>query len=430
MQLWLRHLANTTNLLPNASVQLIDNSYDVTISSALVNTLALLDMRVIGLIGAGSSAATKQTSILSNSRFVPQCDGASSSPDLSVKDDYPRFFRTLPNDNLQALAIYDFVVSMGWRRLAIISDSEPYGAGLLRAFEDIAYRSSDVQVVLLQSFASETIGNSSGWIPMFQKIRDVNAFIILIFAVQERVPTLLETAKKEGMLDGDKYAWIGSDAMLRPQSLVAPGLITVFPTNGTGYASAVYQSIWKERSGDINTTSKALSLYAPYFAGCLELFVRGFDRYLATTPNTNMADLAAGKYNERFPSPAVMFNFPEVYAPMGRISLDPETGDPSSSYDIFNVQTVGGTAKFVRVGTWLAMARSILIDSPIYYGSEASTTKPADDINLADYTTIIPMNSALGQTAIILNLLAMVLIAFAIAFFVAKGDETLLRKSA
>ncbi|KAI8926006.1 hypothetical protein BC831DRAFT_249598 [Entophlyctis helioformis] len=61
MQLWLSYLANTTDLLPGAEVQVLDNPYDFVVAGALVKTFELISAGSIALIGSTYSGATKLT---------------------------------------------------------------------------------------------------------------------------------------------------------------------------------------------------------------------------------------------------------------------------------------------------------------------------------------------------------------------------------
>ncbi|KAI8929663.1 periplasmic binding protein-like I [Entophlyctis helioformis] len=430
LQLWLSHLANTTDLLPGATVQLIDNSYDISVADALVKTLELLNKGIIAMIGSASSAVTKSTVILTESRHVPQCDGASGAPELSDKIAYPRFFRTKPSDNLQAAAIFDFVNAMGWRRVAIISETAAYGAGLTRTFQDLSANST-VKIVSLQAVVSlqtsivDPSNSTTRWDNFLKNIRDANAFVILVFSPIDNVPGLAQAARLQGMMSS-KYAWIGSDGvrMADPSSL--RGFINTVPSDGDGPAYTVFKDLWDANAGSIDTIDKSRPFFGSSITSCLDLMLRGFDRYLRTTPGANLTRLAAGLENERFPSPAVMFNFPIVYTPLGKIALDPLTGDPKTPYDLLNVQ--GDPAHYVKVGSWDAITRNLTIDRTIYYGWDASTVKPSDDINLADFTVTISANGVIGTVAIAFNVLAMLLILAAAVFFIVKRDDPTLRK--
>ncbi|KAI8926005.1 7 transmembrane sweet-taste receptor of 3 GCPR-domain-containing protein [Entophlyctis helioformis] len=317
-------------------------------------------------------------------------------------------------------------MSMGWRRVAIISETDAYGTGLTKAFRDQA-QGTQLTIVLQQTFLLDALYNENSWDTILENIRSANVFVVIIFSESAHVVGLMPAIRAKGMMSS-KYAWIGSDGMIGAIRQ-APGLTVTFPSEGNGPAFAKFNELWDQHKMDINTTDKQNSLYSTKFVSCLELFLRGFDRYLRVTPGATLQRLAAGEYNPNFTSPATMFNFPEQYLPVGKILLDPTTGDPKSTYDIFNSQVVNGVATAVRVGSWDGISRNLTMDSPVTFGLEGSTIKPADDITLADYTSIVPSKSAMGALAIFFNMLAVGLI-IAVGFvFHASRARPILRKS-
>ncbi|KAI8921465.1 periplasmic binding protein-like I [Entophlyctis helioformis] len=433
MNLWLDYLSSLRNpeLLPGASVQLVLQPHSSTIASGIVTSLDLLNSGVVGLIGSSYSGITKSTTILADSRNVPQCDGSASSPDLSNKAAYPRFFRTMPNDNIQAMAIFDFIHSMGWRRVAIISETEAYGAGLTEIFKRLI-NGKPISVVSQYMMEIGSRSNTTAWETCFQGIRDANAFVVVVFAVNDNIPGLIEAAMTAGMMS-KKYVWIGSDGMMQNKVLAATGFLTAFPSDGDGPAFDKYNELWAANANAIATVDKSLPLYGTNFASCADLLVRGFDRYMVAAAQVNasvsMVDLAAGRFNTNFSKPALMFNFPDTYIPSGKIALDPNTADPCSSYDIFNVQGQGAAASFVRVGAWDGATRTFTWTSAIKYGVEASTDKPADNILVSDFTSLVSPSSGMGATAIACNIVAILMIIGTALFFVVKRHDPIVRKS-
>ncbi|KAI8921464.1 7 transmembrane sweet-taste receptor of 3 GCPR-domain-containing protein [Entophlyctis helioformis] len=344
----------------------------------------------------------------------------------------------MPNDNIQAMAIFDLIYSMGWRRVAIISETEAYGAGLVKAFQDVAKTfqvansGSTVRIVSQQTVPLDGKYNASSWGTYLQNIRDANAFVVIVFAVNENILGLIEAAMTAGMMS-KKYVWIGGDAMMQNKVLAATGFLTAFPSDGDGPAFDKYNELWAANANAIATVDKSLPLYGTNFASCADLLVRGFDRYMVAAAQVNasvsMVDLAAGRFNTNFSKPALMFNFPDTYIPSGKIALDPNTADPCSSYDIFNVQGQGAAASFVRVGAWDGATRTFTWTSAIKYGVEASTDKPADNILVSDFTSLVSPSSGMGATAIACNIVAILMIIGTALFFVVKRHDPIVRKS-
>ncbi|KAI8924826.1 periplasmic binding protein-like I [Entophlyctis helioformis] len=372
-----------------------------------------------------------QTTLLTEAKRVPQCDGASTNPDLSDNTTYPFFFRTAPSDNFQTAAIRDFVLSMGWRRVAIIGQTDAYGTGILKAFQD-AVAGSPLKIISVQNAVSQQgiipdgSYNASSWEAYLDNIRDSNVFVVLVLAIAQQVEGLFEAAAKRGMMSS-KYVWIGSDGMQSvPFSSRVPGFMITLPVEGNGPAYDFVNSLASKRLREIDATEEMPAFHTRH-AACMELLLRGFDRFLKTTPGTSITDLAAGRLNRLLPNPAILFNFPDVFTPTGKVNLDPFTGDPTSSYNIFSIQ--GDQRRFVPVAQWDAQTRQVTITRRILYGTDESTVTPADDIVVADYTAIVRLRDGHGASAIALNLIAMLLITATAAFFALHRHNPIIRKS-
>lgn len=58
---------------------------------------------------------------------MPQVSYAATASSLSIKSDYPNFFRTCYSDAKQAHAIAEFIKKVGWNQIAILNTLDSYG---------------------------------------------------------------------------------------------------------------------------------------------------------------------------------------------------------------------------------------------------------------------------------------------------------------
>lgn len=65
---------------------------------------------------------------------IPQVSFFSTSPELSNKQRFEYFTRTIPSDHYQVKAMVDIVRRMGWSYISIIYEESNYG---LKAFEEL-----------------------------------------------------------------------------------------------------------------------------------------------------------------------------------------------------------------------------------------------------------------------------------------------------
>lgn len=208
------YLANTTTLLPGAAVQIISSPNDDTAASGITSAINLItNEKVDGLVGSTYSVITTASSILSAAGKIPQCDGSSTSPDLSNKALYPYFFRTVPSDHLQGQAIFQYIYLKGWRRVSLMYETGAYGNGLYTVFTNNAALKSDFTIVsTYQLQVNPTSLTIRSWDSQLADMKKNYVFVIAIFGASSTVRYLPSAATAAGMKNSN-YAWIGADAM-------------------------------------------------------------------------------------------------------------------------------------------------------------------------------------------------------------------------
>ncbi|KAJ3225189.1 Gamma-aminobutyric acid type B receptor subunit 2 [Clydaea vesicula] len=177
---------------------------------------------IIGVVGGFYSSHSKALSFATQSlyyillslllfndfRNLLQCSGSSTSPELKDKGTYSNFFRTVPNDNFQSVAMANYVYNNNWRRVAIIN---------AQVFQATA---SELGItVVTQYIYSQAKPN---YAEMAKAIKFSGARIIMMFAYEDLILYFRE-ARKLGLLGPDygkntKYkliitilVYIGSD---------------------------------------------------------------------------------------------------------------------------------------------------------------------------------------------------------------------------
>ncbi|KAI8924829.1 periplasmic binding protein-like I [Entophlyctis helioformis] len=359
------------------------------------------------MIGSEYSYISKPTAIVASTRNLPQCDGSSSSPDLSDKSIYPNFFRAIPSDNLQGKAIFDFVLRQGWRRIAILNEAEGYGTGLMRVITTAA-QGSPVSILSQQTFPLRGMNNKTDWDPYFKSITDLNLYVIVL--IMSDVGHLFTRARELG-LTSSKYVWVTSEGVLPYIDDTYPaGMISFSPTGGYGPQNEAFKQAWRDNAWRepyvaANAADEPL-FFMTNFASCVELLLRGFDDYLTNTSST-VQSLASGSLTAGFPKPHVMFGkFGQTMLPVGTALID-ENGDPLMSYDIYNM--LPQNQEVVLVGSWDAQTRKITLTRDIIYPSGLTKT-PLDNIDPYDYLFTIGLAEWPGGLTFAANILMMILL--------------------
>ncbi|XP_078524859.1 extracellular calcium-sensing receptor-like [Lissotriton helveticus] len=85
------------------------------------------NLPLVGIIGdAGSSSSIVMARVLGLYRF-PQISYVSSSPLLTDRNQFPSFFRTIPNDNFQSHGLTQLLVHFGWTWVGLLIEDNDYG---------------------------------------------------------------------------------------------------------------------------------------------------------------------------------------------------------------------------------------------------------------------------------------------------------------
>ncbi|XP_067211682.1 uncharacterized protein [Linepithema humile] len=89
---------------------------------------------ISGVVGAASSVTSIQVANLLRLFRIPQVSFFSTSPELSNKQRFEYFTRTIPSDHYQVKVMVDIVLSMNWSYVSIIYEESNYG---IKAFEEL-----------------------------------------------------------------------------------------------------------------------------------------------------------------------------------------------------------------------------------------------------------------------------------------------------
>ncbi|KAJ1080430.1 hypothetical protein NDU88_000634 [Pleurodeles waltl] len=93
----------------------------------VLNFCCQRELPLMGIIGdAGSSSSIVMARILGLYKF-PQISYVSTSPLLSNRNQFPSFFRTITNDDLQAQGLAQLLVHFGWTWVGILVEDNDYG---------------------------------------------------------------------------------------------------------------------------------------------------------------------------------------------------------------------------------------------------------------------------------------------------------------
>ncbi|XP_078524864.1 vomeronasal type-2 receptor 26-like [Lissotriton helveticus] len=141
MMFAVKEINHNINLLPNItlgfqiydSCRVLQRSLQGTLwmltgqEKPVINFCCQRELPLMGIIGdAGSSSSIVMARLLGLYRF-PQISYVSTSPLLSNRNQFPSFFRTITNDDLQAQGLAQLLVHFGWTWVGILIEDNDYG---------------------------------------------------------------------------------------------------------------------------------------------------------------------------------------------------------------------------------------------------------------------------------------------------------------
>ncbi|XP_074605223.1 metabotropic glutamate receptor 8-like [Brevipalpus obovatus] len=194
-----------------------DGAYQCRDGSAPV-----VEQKVIsGVLGAASSVTSIQVANLLRLFGIPQISFFSTSPELSNKDRFKYFLRTVPSDDIQTLAMVEIIKRMNWTYVSVLYEESNYGVKAFEALENWLM-GTNICIAVKEKLPKDSgVADSSKYDTIVGKLRDKHqARGVIVFGSDQEVKALMQAVKR-GNLTG-KYQWIGSDGW-SARALVSDG---------------------------------------------------------------------------------------------------------------------------------------------------------------------------------------------------------------
>ncbi|CAF1516821.1 unnamed protein product, partial [Rotaria sordida] len=103
---------------------------DANAISALRSTcLAISSSNIVGIVGPVSSREANFIADFAETVSIPVISYAATNPDLSDRNTYRVFYRTVPSDNVAAVAIAQLFTRFNWTSCIIVYQNDDYGIG-------------------------------------------------------------------------------------------------------------------------------------------------------------------------------------------------------------------------------------------------------------------------------------------------------------
>ena len=333
--------------------------------------------QTIAVVGAAYSGVSMAVTNLCGLFYVPVVSYASTSSLLSNKVRFRYFFRTVPNDMLQAKVMADLVREMKWNYVIALASDTEYGRSGIEAFKHALAsfgNNYDVCIAVDERFTKRSTDQHFEMI--FKQMKaNPKARVVIMFAQLHDANILIDKFRQHKYMATEKYVWIGSDAwadskqVLKGNEDILRGMFGVVPevvhikefdkyfTNFNDkrrkrnpwmreyeYLKVAHNPVFFRHT--FKHYPKAQYVMDAVLAIAYALHdMLGCEAYKDCSPKITARSLKGQNFRDRLQSVRFSGKSREHF------SFD-ELGDAIGVYDIAHLKLGGGNYDFVKVGKW------------------------------------------------------------------------------
>jgi serine/threonine protein kinase len=241
---------------PNVTISMRNTSSEASQRGAFEGAIACKDAGAKIMVGPAYSTESVVVSLLANVFEFSIISYSSTSPRLSDKAAYPYFFRNVPSDNAQGIALAELVVFLKQTKCIVVHTDESYGLGLLTVFRE---RAALLNITIVTTLTLPSVeAKLEEAVPILaaareyvfdltsaeteKPLKDVGTFLF-IGPASTGFANIIRAAETHKII-GDPFIWLASDGGvsltllgdpvlgIKPESLKGMfGTIVAGPTN-------------------------------------------------------------------------------------------------------------------------------------------------------------------------------------------------------
>ncbi|XP_055372495.1 metabotropic glutamate receptor 2 [Condylostylus longicornis] len=176
---------------------------------------------ISGVVGAASSVTSIQVANLLRLFRIPQVSFFSTSPELSNKQRFEYFSRTIPSDHYQVKAMVEIVKRMNWSYISIIYEESNYG---IKAYEELEelLAENEICIAVKEKLVKDSgVAEEKAYDNIVQKLlTKPRARGAIIFGSDQEVREVMRAVRRNNATGA--FSWIGSDGW-SARNLVSDG---------------------------------------------------------------------------------------------------------------------------------------------------------------------------------------------------------------
>ncbi|XP_054721404.1 metabotropic glutamate receptor 6-like [Uloborus diversus] len=177
--------------------------------------------KISGVLGAASSVTSIQVANLLRLFKIPQVSFFSTSPELSNKNRFEYFLRTVPSDTNQADAMVQIIQRLNWTYISILYEESTYGIQAFTVLEELLLRKNICLAVKERLTKDSGVAGESYYDNIVKRLMaKPNARGVIIFGSDQEVAGVMRAVRRNNATG--TFTWIGSDGW-SARSLVFEG---------------------------------------------------------------------------------------------------------------------------------------------------------------------------------------------------------------
>ncbi|CAF1369107.1 unnamed protein product [Rotaria sordida] len=272
----------------------VAQTYGKTINAMRSTCQAISSSQIVGIVGPTLSRETPIIAEFGERIGIPIISHAATDPDLSDRNAYPAFYRTVPSDNTAALAIVKLFIRFNWTSCIIIYQNDAYGFGGVKVITD-AFIHNDLIVAdkLIFDIATQSMRDN-----LKNALTSSSTRIIILWTESTYTSSVLQDALYSDVL-GPHFTWILSSTVslnsfntISNEKLI--GILTIEPTTGntlhtsinTTLLNAAY-NIWKQYEPETFPNSKNVDDYALFAFDATWTLIQSLKEFCSKTINSS-----------------------------------------------------------------------------------------------------------------------------------------------
>jgi ABC-type branched-subunit amino acid transport system substrate-binding protein/ABC-type amino acid transport substrate-binding protein len=174
------------------------------VMNALSSTCSLIsNSTIVGIVGPKSSRESHFIAPFAAKIGIPVISYGATDSELSDRNIYSAFYRTVPSDNAAALALANLFIRFNWTSCIVIYQNDAFGSGGVKAISE-AFNKNKLTIgeMIVFDISTSNISGNLRYLLNRSSIR-----IVLVWAIPDYITLILQQAIEDDVV-GPQFTWI------------------------------------------------------------------------------------------------------------------------------------------------------------------------------------------------------------------------------